>query len=93
MTEITDLSSQATADKRTLEDRGFTVQVRRSGGNFVLAWSFACILLRRPSLIECVVIQGHHIPGGEVEYRFDRCYYFWFFGYVVKLPYERELES
>ena len=20
-----------------------------------------------------------------------RCYYFWFFGYVVKLPYEREL--
>lgn len=21
-----------------------------------------------------------------------RCYYFWFFGYVVKLPYERKLE-
>jgi len=30
-------------------------------------------------------------PPDMVWIRYTRCYYFWFFGYVAKLPYEREL--
>ena len=29
----------------------------------------------------------------DPSYSRYRCYYFWFFGYVAKLPYERELKS
>ena len=30
--------------------------------------------------------------SGSLTYQFvRRCYYFWFFGYVAKLPYERDI--
>ena len=33
------------------------------------------------------------LPGTRLVYTKPRRYYFWFFGYVAKLPYEREVET
>lgn len=48
-----------------------------------------------PLVVSCNELKAVGLKPNAVEvgYRYQRHYYFWFFGYVAKLPYESQLKN
>ena len=59
------------------------------------AWSTShsiSISIHDASVVAPLFIRQDEIVWEPIQESYPRRYYFWFFGYVAKLPYEREFE-